>query len=173
MGENFAYCGGYTFRNTAQTMISPSSAPTDTPLDPAFILKAQVDSRLHIPFFQSFIQAGFPSPAENYLERVCDLNDLCITNAEATYFVRVTGDSMTGDRLEPGDVLVVDCSRDATEGKVVVAWINGEHTVKRIHFEGDDVFLVPSNPRYATLPVRPGDDFRIFGVVTFVIHKSI
>lgn len=146
---------------------------TVTPPKPAFMLKAQVSSRLLIPFFQSFIQAGFPSPAENYLERVCDLNDLCITNAEATYFVRVTGDSMSGDRLEPGDVLVVDCSRDATEGKVVVVWLNGEHTVKRIHFEGDEVFLVAANPRYPTIPVRHGDDFRIFGVVTFVIHKPL
>ena len=87
--------------------------------------------------------------------------------------MRVTGDSMSGDRIEPGDVLVVDCSRDATEGRIGVVWLNGEHTLKRIHFAGDDVYLMPSNPRYATIPVRAGDDFRIFGVVTFVIHTTL
>ena len=74
-----------------------------------YMVQANVSSRLKIPFFQSLIQAGFPSPATDYMERVCDLNDLCIANAEATYFVRVMGDSMNGDRIEPGDVLIVDC----------------------------------------------------------------
>lgn len=146
---------------------------TDTPLTPAYILKAQVGSRLHIPFFQSFIQAGFPSPAESYLEKVCDLNDLCITNAQATYFVRVAGDSMMGDRIEPGDLLVVDCTSDPMHGKIAVVWINGEYTVKRLHFEGDKLYLIASNPDYATIPVVKGDDFKFFGHVTFVIYKSL
>lgn len=136
-------------------------------------VKATVETHLHIPFFQSYIQAGFPSPAENYVERVCDLNDLCITNAEATYFVRVTGDSMTGDRIEPGDVLIVDCSREPVDGKIVVVWYNGEHTVKRIHYAGDMVVLIPSNPKYEPIYVHIGDDFRVFGVVTFVIQRPL
>ena len=137
------------------------------------VVKVAIETRYRIPFFTSYIQAGFPSPAENYVERVCDLNDLCITNAEATYFVRVTGDSMTGDRIEPGDVLIVDCSREPVDGKIVVVWFNGEHTVKRIHYAGDIVVLIPSNPKYEPIYVHTGDDFRVFGVVTFVIQKPL
>jgi DNA polymerase V len=136
-----------------------------------YVFRAIITSHLRIPFFASTVRAGFPSPAENYVERVCDLNDLCITNAEATYFVRVTGDSMTGDRIEEGDVLIVDCSREAVDGKIVVVWYNGEHTVKRIHYASPLVVLLASNPSYEPIYVQPGDDFRIFGVVTFVFHK--
>lgn len=140
------------------------------------ILKATIRTRYRIPFYGSHVQAGFPSPADNYVERSCDLNDLCISNLEATYFVRVTGDSMIGDHIVEGDVLVVDCSRKATEGKIVVASYNGEDTVKRLHFytggpAGDGVVLRASNPKYEPIYIQPGDDFRIFGVVTFVIHK--
>lgn len=157
------------------------------------IVKASIESRFQIPFFSSYVQAGFPSPADNYLERVCDLNDLCVTNAESTYFVRVTSDSMTGDRIEAGDVLVVDCSREVADGKIIIAWYNGGHTVKRIHFAGgpshggpshggpshggpsqsDMIVLMPSNTKYEPIYVHPGDDFKIFGVVTFVIHKPL
>lgn len=138
-----------------------------------YMIRATVSAKLRIPFFQSLIQAGFPSPATDYMERVCDLNDLCIHNAEATYFVRVTGDSMTGDRIEPGDVLIVDCSRETVDGKICVVWYNGAHTVKRIHYSPPMVVLMPSNPKYEPIYVHPGDDFRVFGVVTFVIQKTI
>lgn len=147
--------------------------PSDTPLNPAHFVRSTIETRYRIPFFTSYIQAGFPSPAENYVERVCDLNDLCITNAEATYFVRVTGDSMIGDRIEPGDVLIVDCSREPVDGKIVVVLYNGEHTVKRLHYADDMVILMPSNPKYDPIDVYPGDDFRVFGVVTFIIQKPL
>lgn len=136
-------------------------------------IQAIISTRLRIPFYGSLIRAGFPSPAENYVERVCDLNDLCINNAEATYFVRVIGDSMTGDRIEPGDVLIVDSSREATEGRIVVVWVNGEYTVKRIHFAPPLIVLQPSNPKYDPIYVQPNSDFRVFGVVTFNIQKTL
>ena len=139
----------------------------------SYMVRATISSKLKIPFFGSLIQAGFPSPATDYMERVCDLNDLCIHNAEATYFVRVMGDSMNGDRIEPGDVLIVDCSREAVEGKICVVWYNGEHTVKRIHYSSPMVVLMPSNPKYEPIYVHPGDDFKVFGVVTFVIQKTL
>jgi DNA polymerase V len=134
-------------------------------------VRAAIGPRLRIPLFSSPVRAGFPSPAENYVERVCDLNDLCITNQEATYFVRVMGDSMTGDRIEEGDILIVDCSREATEGKICVVWFNGEHTVKRVRFAPPLIVLIASNPIYEPIYVQPGDDFKVFGVVTFVFHK--
>lgn len=140
--------------------------------DGSFI-KATLTARLRIPFYTSLIKAGFPSPAENYAERVCDLNDLCVTNAEATYFVRVEGDSMVDAHIWPDDVLIVDCSREALEGKVVVVWFNGEHTVKRIHYAPPLVVLLAANPKYEPIYVQPGDSFRVFGVVTFVISKPL
>ena len=142
--------------------------PADLPL---FFVKATIESRLLIPFYSSVVQAGFPSPAENYVERACDLNDLCITNQEATYFVRAVGDSMEGDHIREGDILVVDCSREAVDGKIVVAWADGGNTVKRIHYAGGLIVLMPSNPKYTPIYVQPGDDFKLYGVVTFVIHK--
>ena len=141
--------------------------------DVDYFTKAAATTRLRIPFYSSLIQAGFPSPAENYVESVCDLNDLCISNQEATYFVRVTGDSMTGDRIEPGDVLVVDSSREAIEGRIAVVWFNGEYTVKRIRHAHPLVVLEPSNPKYDPIYVQPDDDFKVFGIVTFVIQKKL
>jgi DNA polymerase V len=135
--------------------------------------RAVLRQRHRLPFFGSLIRAGFPSPATDHIERVCDLNDLCVSNAEATYFVRVTGDSMTGARIEPGDVLVVDSSREAAEGRIIVAWVNGGYTVKRIHRAGELIVLLSANPRYDPIYVHAGDEFRVFGVVTFVIQKPV
>lgn len=134
------------------------------------ILLAKVDSRHEIPFFSSLVQGGFPSPAENYIERRLDLNDLCITHPEATYFVRVAGDSMTGDRIEPGDVLVVDSSRPVISGKVVVVWYDGGHSVKRIRFVDKMVTLESSNDRYLPIYVHAGENFSVLGVVTHNIQ---
>lgn len=107
----------------------------------------------------------------NGVERICDLNSLCVTNPEATYFVRVTGDSMIGDRIKPGDILVVDCSREISTGKLAVVWYQGEHTVKRLELNSSVTILRSSNPAYEPIYVQAGDDFRIFGMVTFVIQK--
>jgi len=145
----------------------------DDLLDARTFLRAKRAHRIKIPLFSSMIQAGFPSPAENHIERVVSLDDLCISHPEATYFVRVTGDSMIEDRIAPGDILIVDCSRPAVDGKVVVVWLNGEHTVKRIRYAGDMIVLMPANPRYTPIYVHPQqDDFRVFGVVTYVIQKT-
>ena len=147
-------------------------APAE-PNDKQYLVKAALTTRLRIPFYASLVRAGFTSPAESYVERVCDLNDLWVTNAEATYFVRVEGDSMMDAHIWPGDVLIVDCSREALEGKIVVVWFNGEHTVKRIHYAPPLVVLLAANPKYEPIYVQPNDNFRIFGVVTFVISKPM
>lgn len=146
--------------------------PIPTHDQPQFF-KAITRRQLQIPFFGSLLKAGFPSPATDYVERVCDLNDLCIDHAEATYFVRVTGDSMTGDHIQPGDILIVDCSREALDGRIVVAWYNGEHTVKRIRHAPPLIVLEPSNLAYSPIYVQPNEDFKVFGVVTYVIHKTL
>lgn len=152
--------------------IATMEAP-DTFLWPDTPQKLRITTYYALPFFGSWVQAGFPSPATDYVERVCDLNDLCITNPEATYFVRATGDSMIGDRIEAGDILIVDSSYEPTDGRIVIVSLNGENLVKRIQWAGGKLVLLSSNPVYGPIPVQAGDHFRVFGVVTWVIQKSL
>lgn len=146
--------------------------PFTDQVSPDDFVRAEIQSRYQLPFFSSYVQAGFPSPATDYIERVCDLNDLCIYNPEATYFVKAAGDSMTGDRIEPGDILIVDSSYNAVDGRIVVVCLNGDNIVKRIHYAGDLIVLMSSNPAYDPIYVHKGESFRVFGVVTFVIQKT-
>ncbi|RCR67053.1 MULTISPECIES: LexA family protein [Larkinella] len=137
------------------------------------IRRIAIGKRLKIPLFSSYVSAGFPNSSEHYITKVCDLNDLCIANEDATYFVRVRGDSMSGDRIDDGDFLIVDSSQEPSEDKIVVVILNGEHAVKRIHYVGEMVVLESSNPKYLPIYIHPGDDFRVFGVVTRILVKPV
>ncbi|WP_460983598.1 translesion error-prone DNA polymerase V autoproteolytic subunit [Spirosoma fluminis] len=139
---------------------------------PPVPIRLRTLTRHALPFYGSWVQAGFPSPATDYIERVCDLNDLCINNPEATYFVRAAGDSMTGDRIEAGDILIVDSSYDQADGRIAIVSLNGENLVKRIQRAGEVLLLLSSNPNYPPIQVQAGEKFRVFGVVTWVIQKS-
>lgn len=120
----------------------------------------------------STVQAGFPSPAEDYLEAPLNLHDYVVKNPPATFFVKVAGESMVGARIEPGDILVVDRSLEPSTGKIVVAILNGEFTVKRIRMEGHQVMLEAENPAFPDIHVPPEADFEVWGVVTYVVHKA-
>lgn len=145
---------------------------TKHPLNAQDFVKA-APSWFPIPFFLSPVPAGFASPATDYIEKVCSLDDLCITNPDTTYFVRCTGDSMIDDGLWDRDIMIVDRSPEHYEGRIVVAWLNGEYTVKRYHKPEDGpVVLMPANVRYAPIYVQADDDFRVFGVVTFWLKKA-
>jgi len=128
---------------------------------------------MKLPFFAVPVQAGFPSPAEDYHEQNLDLNEHLIQHPAATFFVRVDGDSMKGAGIHKGDILIVDRALEASNGRIVVAVINGEFTVKRIRLADGKVALEPENPQYTTLHIDPSADFRVWGVVTFVIHKCL
>lgn len=117
------------------------------------------------------VQAGFPSPANDHMETPLNLHDLMVSNPPATFFVRVSGDSMLDARIEPGDILVVDRSLEPSSGKIVVAILNGEFTVKRIRMEGGKITLLPENPDFPEIPVEEGSDFQVWGVVTYIVHK--
>ncbi len=121
--------------------------------------------------FQMPVQAGFPSPADDFVEKSLDLNELLIEHPAATFFVRVQGTSMKDAHIHDGDVLIVDKSKEAVSGSIVVAVLNGEFTVKRIQMQGDTVFLVPENKKFAPISVTREMDFQVWGVVTYVIHK--
>jgi DNA polymerase V len=134
--------------------------------------KAEKGNPLPLPIFLESVQAGFPSPAENYLDKTIDLNELLIAHPAATFFVRVVGDSMQNAGIFSGDVLIVDRSLEAQENAVIIAIINGEFTVKRLVRKEGRVFLAPENPSYPILEIAPESDFQVWGVVTYVIHKA-
>lgn len=128
-------------------------------------------TKVERPLFLSGVSAGFPSPAEDYIDRKLDLNELLIANPAATFFVRVAGDSMIGAGIHHDDILVVDRSQEATNGKIVIAVYNGELTVKRLVRDKDTIKLVPENPNYAPLIIDDDNGCEIWGVVTSVIHQ--
>lgn len=123
------------------------------------------------PLFLSGVSAGFPSPAEDYVDRKLDLNDLLIKNPAATFFVRVAGESMTGAGIQHDDILIVDRSLEAASNRIVIAVYNGELTVKRLVRDGDTIRLLAENPAYPPLEIVEEGGFEIWGVVTSVIHR--
>lgn len=106
------------------------------------------------------------------MEQKLDLNTHLIQHPAATFFVRVEGDSMKDAGIHPNDILVVDRALEATNGKIVVAVINGEFTVKRIRFKGPQIILEAENPSYPPILIERSADFQVWGVVTYVIHKA-
>ena len=135
-----------------------------------FLGDARPGKALAIPLFASKIKAGFPSPAQDYVERTLDLNELCIRHPNATFFVRVEGDSMIEAGIYDNDVLVVDRSIDAEHGDIVVAAVGGEFTVKELCTR-PSLMLLPRNPAYRPIRPRNGEELDIFGVVTNVIRQ--
>ena len=123
-----------------------------------------------LPLFGHRIAAGFPSPADDYVEDRIDLNQHLIRHKEATFFLRVKGDSMLGAGIHDGDLLVVDRALDPVDGKIVIAVLDGELTVKRLERKAGRVRLMPENPAYAPIVVQNAQELVIWGVVTNVIH---
>ncbi|MEX2380086.1 MAG: translesion error-prone DNA polymerase V autoproteolytic subunit [Vicingaceae bacterium] len=119
------------------------------------------------------LSAGFPSPALDYEKERIDLNEIIIKNPEATYYARVDGESMKEAGIRDGDLLVVDKSIEAQDGQIAVCFLNGEFTLKRLKYYGKELWLIPENKNYSSLKVEEESDFRIWGVVTYVIKKTI
>ena len=137
----------------------------------AEIFTLEQKSPLELPIFSARISAGFPSPADDYIENKLDLNEFLVQHPAATFFVRVEGDSMTEAGINSGDLLVVDRALETVNNCIVVAIINGEFTVKRISKNRGKIFLQPENPSYKALEITPEMDFKIWGRVSYVIHK--
>ena len=128
-------------------------------------------TRLARPLFLSRVPAGFPSPADDYVEGALDLNEHLIAHREATFFVRVKGHSMTGAGIRDGDLLVVDRALEAASGDIVVAVVDGELTVKRLWRRAGRVRLLAEHPGFAPIEFREGQELTVWGVVTSVIHR--
>ncbi len=125
------------------------------------------------PLFLESVSAGFPSPADDYLEKRLDLNDYLVQNPTATFFVRVTGDSMLNAGIHGNDILVVDRSLQPKDGNIVIGVIDGELTVKRLVLDGEKIWLYPENEIYQPIRITKEMNFEVWGVVTNVIHKLI
>jgi len=128
-------------------------------------------TELSIPIFTSRVQAGFPSPADDHLEDALDLNTHLIHHKEATFFVKAQGDSMLDAGIQQGDILIVDKSLSAKSGKIVIAVVDGEFTVKRLHKYKGNITLKAENPDFEDIKIGGTDELIIWGVVTSVIHQ--
>jgi DNA polymerase V len=126
---------------------------------------------LALPLYSSRIQAGFPSPADDHLDDTLDLNDHLVQHPAATFLVRVAGDSMIGAGIYHDDLLVVDRSLEAKSGSIVVAVIDGDLTVKRLHQDESGVWLMPENPAFKPLQIREGMELVIWGVVAHSVRS--
>jgi DNA polymerase V len=140
----------------------------ETRVEKIYHADAAVESRQ--PLFIADVPAGFPSPAGDYEQESLDLNKFLIKNSAATYFVRVSGDSMLGAGIHSGDLLVVDRSIEPADKKIVIANINGQMTVKRLRIKKGKLFLESENSGYPPQAVGADCAFEIWGVVTSVIH---
>ena len=127
---------------------------------------------LSLPLFSARVQAGFPSPADDHLERSIDLNEELIQHPAATFFVRVKGESMHDAGIQSGDILVVDRSLAPTDRKIVVAMIDGEFTVKRFRNQEGRIFLEAANEQFPTMEISGDQELVVWGVVSFVIHPA-
>ena len=125
---------------------------------------------MSVPMMSTSVSAGFPSPADDYLDHPLDFNELLIAHPAATFAARVSGYSMTGVGIFPGDIAVVDRSLTATDGRIILGILGGEFTLKRYRANGGRVWLEPANPAYQPIPITEESGFEVWGVVRHTIR---
>lgn len=135
------------------------------------LITPDTTSEVAVPMASSCVSAGFPSPAEDFLEPSLDLNRTLVRNPASTFFARVSGESMKDAGIHDGDLLVVDKSVEPTDGCIAVCFLDGEFTLKRVKTDGRRVTLLPANDRYRPIEILPDDEFSVWGVVTYTIRK--
>ncbi|MBJ7379208.1 MAG: translesion error-prone DNA polymerase V autoproteolytic subunit [Polynucleobacter sp.] len=133
--------------------------------------QALSNQSLALPLYSCLAPAGFPSPAADHYDKRLDLNEYLVLHPEATFFLRVKGDSMLGAGIHDGDLLVVDRSTEPSHGRVIIAVLDGELTVKRLHRQRGKISLRADNPAYSDIVIADDQELQVWGVVTHVIHK--
>lgn len=129
-------------------------------------------TELKIAFVNTKVSAGFPSPADDYIESKLDLNKYLIKHPSSTFFAKVTGDSMINSGIFEGDILVIDKSLEPKTNSILICFLDGEFTLKRIKkIDKDTIFLMPDNPKFDPIKVSKDNNLVIWGVVTYTIHK--
>lgn len=134
------------------------------------IFRIDASSKLELPFADEGVRAGFPSPAQEYMELSIDLNQELIKNPASTFFARVRGDSMICE-AEDGDLLIVDKAGDVVNGKMAVCFIDGEFTLKYIHIQKNVIWLIPANPEYSPIKITEENEIIVWGIVEYIIKK--
>ena len=126
---------------------------------------------LELPLAGSPVSAGFPSPAEDYIEMALDLNKELIKHPEATFYARVKGHSVIDAGIEDGDLLVIDKALDQKDGDIAVCFIDGEFTLKRLAVNEDGVYLMPANAEFKPIRITEENDFLVWGMLAYIVHK--
>ena len=147
---------------------------TTSPARPALVfVTPSLSNPAVIPYFMQGISAGFPSPADDYLQKNLNLHEHLIKHPAATFFAHVQGDSMKDANLSDGDLLIIDKAETPRHKSIVVAILNGEFLVKRLHKRNGELRLLPENKAYPVIEITEGMDFEIWGVVSHIIHKAV
>lgn len=133
--------------------------------------RADATTKFSRPVILTRVPAGFPSPAEPYSAGRLDLNQQVVRRPASTFFVQVAGDSMIGEHIFDGDILVVDRAEEARNGSIVVARVGTEHCIKKLCIEGQRVWLASANPDYAHIEITDETDWEIWGCVTHSLRK--
>lgn len=136
------------------------------------ILNPDISTEMALPLAESGIQAGFPSPAEDYITESLDLNQLLVRHPAATFYGRVWGDSMIDEGIGPGDIIIIDRSLEPQNGDLALCCVDGEFTLKRVQFERNRVWLIPANEMYDPILVTPEREFEVWGIVTYTIKYN-
>jgi len=137
------------------------------------ILNIDLTTKLELPFINSGLVAGFPSPAQDYIEQSIDLNKELIKNPTTTFFGRVTGESMKDAGINQGDVIIIDKSLEISNNKIAVCYIDGEFTIKKVKIDKkkNEIWLIPANKDFEPIKITDQNDFLVWGIVTYIIKK--
>lgn len=135
------------------------------------IFTPDTTSSINLPFADHGIQAGFPSPAQDYIDESIDLNREIVRHPASTFYGRVSGDSMIGESIDEGDIIVIDRSIEPADGDLAVCCVDGEFTLKRIRLEPNRIWLIPANEKFDPILVTPEMRFEVWGVVTHTIKQ--
>jgi DNA polymerase V len=131
------------------------------------------EGTVEVPLYASLVAAGLTAWSDDHIDTYFSLDASIVKRSSGVYCVKVSGDSMIGSNISPGDILVVDANETNYQSKIVIASVDGETTVKRYMQHGKKVYLVPANPKYPTLEVNLESNFRVLGVVTHVIREAL
>ena len=139
------------------------------------LYSADLSSELELLFADQGIRAGFPSPAQDYMSESIDLNQELIRHPATTFYARAVGDSMKGCGIDDGDLLVIDKAISPQNGDIVVAYIDGKFTLKKVRLEPDGscLWLIPANDEYPPIKITEENDFIIWGVLTYNIKRQL
>jgi len=127
----------------------------------------------YLTFVLSYVKAGYPSPEGDPQEEKINLAEILIKRPNSTFLIRISGNSMDEAGIKNGDILVIDRSLNPKDGDIALCILNGEFTVKRLKFNSNgEIYLLPENPNFKEIKIKETDDFQIWGIVTYIIHKT-